>query len=255
MDPLLVTSLEIGLAAALPFGVEKAIRWYRQRKSLEYLSCVFPISDKDRSMTVKCSIWKTMGGTNPETFRGYVHSAEALALKNLASRLEPLDVKLDLHSFYGPPTGATKLVLIGSGANNDSSKAILNEKRRLGKYSFVSPRDEHFYFALPEQPELALFKCEHQRNSQGQLQVRTDYGLIVRKRVDAQDTLLLAGIHMHGTFGAAKVALSNEFQAEVKRNKLRSFAQLVKVEVEEEFGLDIRSVSWKQYPLSRIDEG
>lgn len=249
MDPLLLKFAEIALAAALPFGIEKTLRWHLRRRRLKDVSHVFPVSAEDRSMTVKCSILRTVGGKSPETIRAYVHSAEALALKNVTSSLEPLGIKLDLGSFYGPPTNAKHLLLIGSGAHNPDSEAMM---MNIGKYSCVFPKSgEHFYFMLNGLP----YKCIHKQNT-SEIHVATDYGLIARRRLGERLVLLLAGIHMHGTLAAAEVALSKQFQSEVRSKGFSSFSQLVKVDVEAKLGLDIQSITinWRDYPLSQLSD-
>jgi hypothetical protein len=262
------THLAAGLIAALIalYMVEPFLKRKKQRKELDKLSWLFPVSQDNPKMHFKCSLkppsffgslagegglCDEFFGRNPATYRRYVHSAEVLALHMITEKLSPLGVTF-LHSgFYGGDESSGNLLLIGSESNTELSGTIMRFlRKRIDQVE--PPGGGHKYFKCGEHE----YRCAHTNETDGLQRVTEDYGVIVRRtQTDGRIVLLLAGIHMHGTLAAAQVALNPAFQRRVLEHAYSSFAQLVHVRVlSDGASIDVNSLDdWTDLPFVRLE--
>lgn len=233
-----------GAAFGTPLGIllEKTYQRYKIRKEFKLIRNVFPVTNDDNEIEVKCSVTKTLSGKNPPSLRAYVHSAETLALQKVAKYLGDISIRLKFSSFYGRPQEGTNLLLIGSGAYNELSEEIMKE---MGELSYVRPSSSHAYFAYKDK----IFRCEH--STDDNRSVKKDYAVILRKPVwENKIVLLLAGIHMHGTQAAIEVAMSPSFQKRIRKSRNKYFVQLIEVNVANDgLSIALNGVRWTNLPF------
>ena len=170
------THLAAGLVAALLtlWLVEPFLKRKRQKKELDKLSWLFPISQGNIEMHFKCSLkprlqfkplakdedlFNEFFGRNPATYRRYVHSAEVLALQMITEKLTPLGVKFLHAGFYGGAESSGNLLLLGSESNTELSATILSFlRKRIDQVE--PPQGGHKYFKCGEQE----YKCLGAKN-------------------------------------------------------------------------------------------
>lgn len=219
----------------------------------------------------------------PSTYRKYVHSHETLAIAKIVRYLQRKEIDARFDGFFGGTPDNCNILCLGSGAYNDISNDFFQDDvepdgskskiMKFGEYEYVSREGRHELIRHSVSKEI-LFKCEDPAASTDISQklawtvpyrssgpcdppcihrVKTDFGVIVRKRL-ANDFvgLLLCGFHSHGTRAAAEVAMSREFQKMVKRSRFLEYAQIVRCQVYED-GLRLRPPHW-DYPLICLEE-
>lgn len=223
-------------------------RAYIRYRDKGLISKIFPFTNADSELEVKCSLKRIQGGENPPSLRAYVHSAETLALQKIAKHLHGHNISLNVISFYSVPQEEKNLLLIGAASYNELSKHILDG---VTEFQIKHYKDQHDSFEYNGES----YSCKHQLSNTGS-KVTEDYGIILRKRLSEDHlVLLLGGIHMHGTLAAAEVAMKKEFQRKIRKKKYREFIQLVRVRVAED-GLSLinSSIEWDELPLLQIQK-
>lgn len=255
MIGLVLTHIVAGVLGALLFAyyIEPWIKHKQLLKRLEEIAWLFPISQDKPEMHFKCSLKdKDFFGSAPPTYRKYVHSAEVLALQKLSENLSPLGVHLLPDAFYGSLDRSANVLLLGSDANVEMSKTILDGIKKHIGYEVPPSGEGHRYFTSGSEK----YCCKHIQGADGMARVIEDYGVIVRRTLSNDHVvLLLAGIHMHGTLAAAEVALNPAFQKRVLERKYTNFAQIVHTKVlENGTSLDMNSLEdWKTLPFVKFD--
>jgi hypothetical protein len=250
-----------------------AFGYYRDRNQFKLLCAVFPIREvkwwdhlfeyargRPRArLQVRTSLVKAVGGTNPATYRAYVHVAEVDELVKMVKQLAAMGVEVDYQPDCSIDTGVGA-VLIGSDANLHMSGSILKNlgpnidwKQEIGAHAVITWKRGN------EEP----LKCDHAPyvyiDETNQTPVTTkrvseDYGIVVRKEMDdGVDVLLCAGMHMHGTAAALRTALQKGFQQEVKRTGCGHFAKVLKAHVDENgLSLAVDPVERTKFPLQKL---
>lgn len=242
--------LILGIVISVPLTliIEKMARAYIRHRDKRLISKVFPFTNSDTQLEVKCSLKKIQDGKNPQSLRAYVHSAETLALQKIAKHLHGHDVTLNVVSFYSIPQEKKNLLLIGAASYNELSKHILEG---IDEFIIHYYKDHHANY----EHNGKIYECSHTAFENGS-KVVVDYGLVVRKKLsDEHYVLLLGGIHMHGTLAAAEVAITRDFQRVIGKKKFKEYIQLVKVNVADDgLSLITSSIDWKNYPLIEIGQ-
>lgn len=241
------------------------VRWQRWN-AIRHLKVVLPITPERQKFQLMCSQVSIVSGSEPSTFRKYVHSNEAFAIARLLQDL-PKTFEVGFDGFFGTHPEDGNVLCLGSGAYNEKSQDFFlpvdpkkpkeQKVMNFGKYEYVSGPGHHEFIRVGGKTE-PLYRCDDPLSpglaaGAGWLtpysasasakapeipkvhRVSTDFGVIVRKRIHGDAFgLLLCGFHSHGTLAAATVAMSKSFQARVLRSGLREYAQIVKCEVRDD---------------------
>ena len=202
--------------------------------------------DDAQDIVVRTSLVEKTEGYGTKTLRYYTHTAELIALQEIAAHLSEHNVALNTKHFYSNAVSEDHVLLLGSDANTRLSKNML---ARLGENvewtPSKPPNDDHPSFKMHEH----AYGCT---DIDGKVAI--DYGLIIRRTTpNGGVTLLCAGIHAYGTYGAVQVALRKDFQRFVKSRTAPSFAQLIRVEVTEGKDIANAGITWREQDFAIVN--
>ena len=245
------------IGAVLGWLVDRAAAKLLASRKRRQLAFVFPISESDHEIPVRCSVIKKIDGQYPSTFRAYVHSAEAIAMQNISREFARCGLHLGIGGFYaeGASEDHRNLILLGSDERfNPYCGELLQDLGTDIRHVPGNGSHKHFEYRKNSGDPWQELRCDPCQAGEDGTKFTKDYGLIIRKRLTADSNVLMcAGIHMHGTLAAVQVALDSAFQDEVKKCGFAFFVQVIKVAVRKD-GLSLANdgVSWKDYDLKEL---
>ena len=226
-----------------------------------------------KTIYIKSSLVHSSEGANPPSYRTYVHASELMAIGKLVEDSARVYTRIDFSKLEDENIKLAdneSVIFFGGYRHNEYLKDIVGKYmvgdegshgcvRYGGSEYLCEHRDEIVYkkdgfVKLRKNSD----KYGDNRNPTEDFStsfVTKDYGLIMRVKINGKIMVILAGKHMHGTFGAAMVFMNTEFQKKIKQKKYKYFVQLVEVNVNDN-GIDVDSdkINWQAYEPIELKE-